>query len=56
MTYEQATHFAESWGLVLLAVLFGGAVLYALWPGNGEKFKHAARTPLNDEDDNAQQS
>jgi cytochrome c oxidase cbb3-type subunit 4 len=55
MTYEQATHLAQTWGLVLLAVLFAGAVIYALWPGNREKFKQAARTPLNDEDDNGQQ-
>lgn len=51
MTYEQATHLAQTWGLVLLAVLFLGAVIYALWPGNREKFKRAAHTPLNDEND-----
>ncbi len=50
MTFEQATHFAETWGLVLLAVLFAGAVLYALWPANREKFNRAARAPLNDGD------
>jgi cytochrome c oxidase cbb3-type subunit IV len=55
MSYEQATHLAQTWGLVLLAVLFAGAVIYALWPGNREKFKKAARTPLDDEDDNGQQ-
>jgi cytochrome c oxidase cbb3-type subunit IV len=51
MTFEQAVHFTETWGLVLLAVLFVGAVIYALWPGNREKFKKAAETPLKDEDD-----
>ena len=29
-----------------------GAVIYALWPGNREEFTQAARTPLNDGDDN----
>lgn len=51
MTFEQATHFAESWGLMLLAALFAGAVIYALWPANREKFDSAARVPLNDGDD-----
>lgn len=51
MTFAQATHFAETWGLVLLAALFAAATLYALWPGNREKFARAARAPLNDGDD-----
>lgn len=51
MTYEQATQFAQTWGLVLLVICFAAAVAYALWPGNREKFKRAARTPLNDGDD-----
>lgn len=55
MTYEQVVHIAETWGLALLTVLFVGAVIYALWPGNREKFKKAAETPLNDEDDNGRQ-
>jgi cytochrome c oxidase cbb3-type subunit 4 len=52
MTYEQATHVAQTWGLALLVALFAGALIYALWPSNREKFETAARTPLNDEDDN----
>ena len=51
MTFEQATQFAETWGLVLLAVLFAVATLYALWPANRETFERAARAPLNDGDD-----
>ena len=52
MTYEQASHLAQTWGLVLLAVCFSLAVIYALWPGNKMKFDHAARSPLEDGDDN----
>ncbi len=48
MSYEQASHVAQTWGLVLLAGLFLGAVLYALWPANRERFNRAARTPLDD--------
>lgn len=51
MTYEQATHFAQTWGLAFLAIAFAIAVIYALWPSNREKFNKAARTPLNDEND-----
>ncbi|OQW59974.1 MAG: cytochrome-c oxidase [Proteobacteria bacterium HN_bin10] len=52
MSYEQATHFAQTWGLIALAVGFAAAVLYALWPANRAKFDRAARAPLDDEDDN----
>lgn len=51
MTYEAATHFAQTWGMALLFILFVGVVIYAFWPGNRDKFKEAANTPLADEDD-----
>jgi cytochrome c oxidase cbb3-type subunit IV len=51
MTYEQATHFAQTWGLGLLVILFVGVLIYTFWPGNRDKFKDASRTPLNDEND-----
>ncbi|MEZ6024039.1 MAG: cbb3-type cytochrome c oxidase subunit 3 [Hyphomonadaceae bacterium] len=54
MTYEQASHFAQTGGLVLLATCFVIAVIYALWPGNKEKFQRAAHAPLDDGDDNGQ--
>lgn len=52
MTYEQATHLAQTWGLSLLVVCFALAVIYALWPGNKHKFDQAARSPLEDGDGN----
>jgi cytochrome c oxidase cbb3-type subunit IV len=52
MTYDHAVHFSQTWGLILLVALFACVVLYALWPGNREKFKRAAQTPLANEDDN----
>lgn len=48
MSYEQASHMAQTWGLVRLAAGFLIAVVYALWPGNREKFNRAAHAPLND--------
>jgi len=52
MTYEAANHIAQTWGMALLVVLFAGVVVYALWPGNRDKFNRAAQTPLANEDDN----
>ncbi len=52
MTYDQATHFAQTWGLILATLLFLAAVAYALWPANRSKFNRAARAPLDQEDDN----
>ncbi|MDX2274612.1 MAG: cbb3-type cytochrome c oxidase subunit 3 [Hyphomonadaceae bacterium] len=51
MSYEEIVRHAHTYGLVLLAVVFTISVIYALWPGNKERFKQAARTPLNDEAD-----
>jgi cytochrome c oxidase cbb3-type subunit 4 len=56
MSYEQASHFAQTWGLALLAVLFVAVLIYALWPGNNDKFKRAAHAPLENEDDDGRQN
>lgn len=52
ITYEAATHFAQTWGLVFAALLFLAAVAYALWPANKQTFDRAARTPLAEDDTN----
>lgn len=49
--YVQAAHFAQTGGLVLLGLCFALAVIYALWPGNKNKFEHAARNPLDNGDE-----
>ena len=49
--YEQAAHFAQTWGVALLAAGFVVAVIYALWPANRDTFERAAHAPLNDGDD-----
>lgn len=56
MDYQALTHFAQTWGLALLVAAFAVAVIYALWPGNREKFKRAAHAPLKDEDDDGRQN
>ena len=50
MTYQIASEFARSWGLVFLIVMFGAGVAYAMWPSNRRTFDHAARLPLDEED------
>ena len=49
MEHQTVSQFAQTWGLVFLVVAFVLAVVYALWPGNRDKFKHAARMPLDDD-------
>ena len=49
MTYETASHFAQTWGLVYLMVLFAGVLAYALWPANRRKFEDAAHIPLKED-------
>lgn len=50
MTYSAVSLFAQTWGLVLLVVLFAVALIYALWPANKERFSKAARLPLDEDD------
>ncbi|MGE0044647.1 MAG: cbb3-type cytochrome c oxidase subunit 3 [Hyphomonadaceae bacterium] len=52
MSYAAISHFAQTWGLALLLVCFAAALVYALWPGNREKFQRAARAPLEKDDAN----
>jgi len=49
MSYEAATHFAQSWGLLGLCVLFLLACAYALWPANRDTFHRAAAQPLEED-------
>jgi len=55
MSYEQASHIAQTYGLVLLAICFCAALIYALWPSNRDTFKRAAQAPLDDGEDNGRQ-
>ncbi|WP_168190399.1 cbb3-type cytochrome c oxidase subunit 3 [Luteithermobacter gelatinilyticus] len=49
ITHQDAASFAQTWGLVFFVVMFLAVVAYALWPKNKDKFKNAARTPLDEE-------
>jgi cytochrome c oxidase cbb3-type subunit 4 len=49
MDYLTAAHFAETWGLIFLMVVFVAVVGYALWPANKAKFDDAAQVPFKDD-------
>jgi len=49
MTYETVSHFAQTWGLVYLVVLFAGVLFYALRPSSKKKFEQAANIPLKED-------
>lgn len=48
-TYTAMRHFADSWGLLAMAVFFVGAVLFTLRPGSRQQADAAARIPLEDD-------
>ncbi|WP_300554833.1 cbb3-type cytochrome c oxidase subunit 3 [Maricaulis sp.] len=48
--YEILSSFAQTWGLLLFVMLFLGALAYALWPKNQDRFDKAAHAPLNESD------
>ncbi|MBT5194395.1 MAG: cbb3-type cytochrome c oxidase subunit 3 [Rhodospirillaceae bacterium] len=49
MNYETLAHFAHTWGLVYLVVLFAGVLIYALRPGARAKFEDAAQIPFKED-------
>jgi cytochrome c oxidase cbb3-type subunit 4 len=49
MDYETVSWFAQTFGLVFLVVMFAVVLVYALWPGNRNKFAAAARRPLEED-------
>ncbi len=51
MTFENASAFAQTYGLVYLFILFLIVVAYALWPKNKDKFDKAAQIPLEESND-----
>lgn len=48
--YEQLRHFADSYGLVALLVLFLGLCLWVFRPGAKQHNREAARSIFEDED------
>jgi cytochrome c oxidase cbb3-type subunit 4 len=51
MSYEALSAFAQTWGLIYFCAIFAGAVAYALWPSNRDRFSRAAHAPLAGKDE-----
>lgn len=51
MTYETVVQLSQTTMLIFFIVLFLAVVAYALWPSNQAKFEHAARIPLQRDQD-----
>ncbi len=51
MTYETVATFAQQGGTLFFMALFLGGVAYALLPAKKAEFDHAARMPLDGDDD-----
>jgi cytochrome c oxidase cbb3-type subunit 4 len=49
MTHEGLVEFAKTWGLVYLAILFIGVLVYAFWPGSKKKFERYGQIPLEED-------
>ena len=50
LEYETVARFAQQGGLIYFGAIFGGGVLYALWPQHREAFRRMAQLPLQDQE------
>ena len=48
-TYTAMRHFADSWGLVFLFVVFVGAILFMFRPGGKDAAERAAQIPFQED-------
>ncbi|WP_422370737.1 cbb3-type cytochrome c oxidase subunit 3 [Hoeflea sp.] len=48
-TYTAMRHFADSWGLVFMFVVFVGVILFTLRPGARKAAEEAAQIPLKED-------
>ena len=49
MTYENASAFAQTSGLLYFVAIFMAVAVYAFWPRNRARFDAAAHLPLNED-------
>jgi len=48
-TYTAMRHFADSWGLLAMAIFFVAAVIFAFRPGSRKSADDAARIPFKED-------
>ncbi|MFO1184186.1 MAG: CcoQ/FixQ family Cbb3-type cytochrome c oxidase assembly chaperone [Bauldia sp.] len=49
MTYDLFARFANSWGLVFLALAFAAAIAWAFRPGSKRYYRQQADIPFRDD-------
>lgn len=49
--HETLVAISKTYGLFYMIGIFAGAVIYALWPSNQEKFDNAANSVLLEDDE-----
>ncbi|MFN3231158.1 MAG: cbb3-type cytochrome c oxidase subunit 3 [Alphaproteobacteria bacterium] len=49
MDYEALRHFADSWGLLYLVLLFVGMIAFVFRPGSKKKYERNAEIPLRED-------
>ncbi|ANC50509.1 cb-type cytochrome c oxidase subunit IV [Aurantiacibacter atlanticus] len=49
-TYETLRHFADSWGLLVMVILFAGLVAWPFRPGSKKRNRDAADLIFKDDD------
>jgi len=50
MDYQTVSDLAFNSGLIYFIVLFAFVIAYVVWPTNREKFEHASRLPLHEDE------
>ncbi len=48
-TYTAMRHFADSWGLLFMFLVFCGVILFAFRPGGKAAAEQAAQIPLKED-------
>ncbi len=48
-TYTAMRHFADSWGLLAMALFFIGVAIFVFRPGSRARSDEAAQIPLKDD-------
>ncbi|UOM34039.1 cbb3-type cytochrome c oxidase subunit 3 [Acuticoccus sp. I52.16.1] len=46
MTYDAFRHFADTWGLALLVIVFAMMLVFIFRRGSSEQYRRAARIPM----------
>lgn len=49
MSYDMMRHFADSWGLLGMAIFFTGVLVFVFRPGSRGQYADAAQIPFKDE-------